>query len=161
MRSMKLLHPKKWEERNAKISEKRLHQVFPRKDTKPEKYLQKLLDEIGVKYTKHKPILGQPDIFIHPNICVFADGDYWHANPKSFIYKNKKNPGFKSDDVIAKPKDAKYMWARDKKVNDGLKKRGYQILRFWHSEIEQNPKKMSSKNSQGNKEIIGTKHYLE
>ena len=50
--------------------------------------------------TKHKPIRGQPDVFIHPNICVFVDGDRWHANPKPFIYKNKKNPGFKSDDVI-------------------------------------------------------------
>lgn len=31
---------------------------------------------------KHNTIIGQPDIFIEPNWCIFVDGDYWHSIPK-------------------------------------------------------------------------------
>ena len=49
-----------------------------------------------------------------PNICIFADGDYWHSD------------GF--------PETRK----RDKIVNKELKKQGYKVLRFWEHEIKKN-----------------------
>ena len=129
------------EETKRKMSLKRLKQVFPPKDTKPEKHLQKLLDEIGIKYTKHKAIIGQPDIFVNPNICVFVDGDYWHANPNPHIKSKRKHSGYKPDDHIIGKKDAKFMWAKDEKVNKTLEECGYVVLRFWVTKIEKNPKK--------------------
>jgi len=116
------------------IREARLHQVFPAKDTKIEKILQKRLQEKGIKFEKHKPILGQPDIFIKPNICIFADGDYWHANPKFH----------KLDSLVSshrRLKHASKIWENDEKINQKLIQKGYNILRFWEHDINENPEK--------------------
>ena len=65
-----------------KLRQKRLHQIFPKKDTKIEIILQKELTKRDIPFVTHKALFGQPDIFIEPNICVFADGDYWHNYPE-------------------------------------------------------------------------------
>jgi len=82
------------------------------KDTLPERLLQELLNKLGIKYRKHEPIIGQPDLFIEPNICIFADGDYWHNRPEAI--------------------------ERDKLVNKELINKGYKVLRFWENEIRSN-----------------------
>ena len=133
------------ESSKEKIRKARLHQVFPVKDTKPEKDVQKILKDIGIPFEKHKPILGQPDIFIQPNICIFVDGDYWHANPKDFVNKGKLYPGFKKDDRIIGKVHAKDKWARDKNISQRLRKKGYNVLRFWQSELEINQGKCLQK----------------
>ena len=56
----------------------RMKQVMPFKDTKPELLIQSKLINEGIVFEKHKRLLGQPDIFIEPNICLFVDGCYWH-----------------------------------------------------------------------------------
>lgn len=106
-----------------KIRQARLKQVFPTRNSKPERMMQIALSLNGIKFEKHKPILGQPDIFIEPNICIFVDGDYWHANP------DKYSPDF----VIAKKqyRTAKEIWAYDTKVNHMLNEQGYQVIRIW------------------------------
>lgn len=100
------------EEQKQKIREARLHQVIPFKDTSIEVTLQNKLKELNIPFTKHKPITGQPDIFIEPNICIFADGDYWHKYPN----------GTKRDGVVTQ-----------KLTNDG-----YKVLRFWEHDINKN-----------------------
>ena len=121
------------------IRQARLHQVFPAKDAKTTEIpLQKLLKENNIKFEKHKPILGQPDIFIEPNICIFADGDYWHANPKFY----------KSDSPILSSrgkKPAYKIWEKDEKINQKLIQKGYNILRLWEEEIKNNPEKCLQK----------------
>ena len=124
------------EETLQKIKDARAKQVLPVKDTKPEKDLQKILNDKGIEFEKHKPILGQPDIFIEPNICIFVDGDYWHANPNDFTHKGKLHPRFKPGDHIVGNLSAKDKWAKDKSVTQRLKKKGYKVMRFWHSELE-------------------------
>jgi G:T-mismatch repair DNA endonuclease (very short patch repair protein) len=94
------------------MSEVRLKEVFPRKDTSIEVALQNGLRKRGIVFETHKPIYGQPDIFIEPNICVFADGDYWHSRPKAR--------------------------ERDARVNRVLTEQGYKVLRFWEHEINSN-----------------------
>ena len=133
------------ESTKEKIRKARLHQIIPVKDTKPEKDIQKILKDIGIPFEKHKPILGQPDIFIQPNICIFVDGDYWHANPKDFVNKGKLYPGFKKDDRIIGKVHAKDRWARDKSISQRLRKKGYSVLRFWQSELEINQGKCLQK----------------
>lgn len=100
------------EETIHKLRVARLLQVFPVKDTSIEVALQNSLREFGILFEKHKAVLGQPDIFIEPNICVFADGDYWHNRPAQIV--------------------------RDQKVGEGLREQGYKVVRFWEHEINDN-----------------------
>jgi len=93
-----------------KYKQWRKTQVIPRKDTKPERMMQIALLLEGIKYRKHEPIIGQPDIFIDPNICIFVDGDYWHSLPKTI--------------------------KRDQYVNYELTKQGYHIIRIKESDIK-------------------------
>lgn len=109
------------EETKRKIKEARLKQVFPIKDTKPELKLQKELTQRGIAYEKHKLILGQPDIFLSPNICIFVDGCWWHNCP----YHHKLPFNGKAID-------------RDMYVTEKLEERGYVVLRFWEHEINKN-----------------------
>ena len=81
------------------------------------------------------------DFYIEPKICIFVDGDYFHANPNPHVKQGRKHPGFKPDDHIIGKKDAKFMWAKDEKVNKTLEESGYIVLRFYASDIEKNPKK--------------------
>lgn len=53
-------------------------------DTDIERILEEWLKSKGIKYEKQKQLLGITlvDFFIEPNICLYADGDYWHSLPK-------------------------------------------------------------------------------
>ena len=120
--------------------------VFPRIDTKIEKILQELCDSAGIKYQKHKSFnLGfqyhQTDLFIEPNICIEADGVYWHAHPKYYkpgviIHRAHKNK---------KQMTAKDVRARDKKITRTMEKQGLIVLRFWADEIKETPEKCLQK----------------
>lgn len=56
-----------------------------------------ILDELNVKFSKHEPVktICQADAFVEPNVILFADGDYWHCNPK-FYSKPKTEAQFKN-----------------------------------------------------------------
>jgi len=120
--------------------------VFPRIDTKIEKILQELCDSAGIKYQKHKSFnLGfqyhQTDLFIEPNICIEADGVYWHAHPKYYkpdviIHRAHKNK---------KQMTAKDVRARDRKITRTMEKQGLIVLRFWADEIKETPEKCLQK----------------
>lgn len=94
------------------IRDARLKQTFPVKDSGIEIILQNGLKELGIQFSTHKAIIGQPDVFIEPNVCVFADGDYWHSRP---------------DQV-----------KRDLRVNKKLQGMGMKVLRFWEKDINNN-----------------------
>lgn len=108
-----------------KIREKRKYQVFPVKDSSIEIKLQEKLKEHNIDFETHKGLTGQPDIFIEPNICIFADGDYWHANPTKY----------KENDVIIGDLTAKNIWEKDNRVTKKLTDAGYKTLRFWEHEL--------------------------
>jgi len=116
------------QEMRKKLRESRLHQIIPKKDTKIEIRMQKSLEERNIIFEKHKPIFGQPDIFIKPNICVFCDGDYWHANPS--IYK--------ADKLVVGNKTARSIWKKDKNIKEKLEKQGFKVFRFWEHQINNN-----------------------
>ena len=121
-----------------KIRDARRHQVFPAKDSKPERFLQQLLRDLKIKFVKHKPILGQPDIFIEPNFCIFVDGDYWHANPR--FYGKNQLVSFPGKKIRAKTK-----WKKDADITKRLKNDGYKIMRFWEFDIFNYPEKCIEK----------------
>jgi len=81
------------------------------KETGIELKLQELLQAMGIAFVTQKPLLGVTiaDIFIYPNVAIFADGTYWHSG------------------AMKKYKDAE--------KTDKLKKGGYVVLRLAEEEI--------------------------
>ena len=83
------------------------------KNTDIEIILRAGLEKSGIVFTEQHPIkeVGTVvDFFIHPNLCVYADGDYWHRLPDRAV------------------KDAE----KTKKLTSC----GYKVIRFWGTEIK-------------------------
>jgi DNA mismatch endonuclease (patch repair protein) len=115
-------------ETRHKLSLRRVKQIFPRKDSKAEVRLQEILTKNNIHHTKHEPLKGQPDIFILPNICIFVDGRFWHADPRYY----------KSNDTMIGTTTAAKMWEYDRKTTLALSSCGYIVLRFWEDDIKTN-----------------------
>ena len=115
----------RWDDPAMNLREKkrqsRIKQVIPNKETTIELNLQKLLRDNGIKFETHYPILGQPDIFVKPNICIFADGCYWH-----------KCTECGHEESIRKERE------KDKQVTRTLQSQGYTVIRLWEHEINKN-----------------------
>lgn len=93
----------------------RNHIKLPLKDSKPELLMHKFLDELNIKYIKHKFVKNikhgyQCDVFVEPNIVIEVDGVYWHKYPH----------GRKIDHV------------RTKELED----QGYKVFRFWEGKFD-------------------------
>jgi len=81
-------------------------------NTKIEQILEAWLAENGIRFKAQMAVedICVPDFFVFPNICVFADGDYWHSLP----------------DVRA----------RDKRQTKELLASGYSVIRLLGSKIK-------------------------
>lgn len=115
-----------------KIRVARLNRVFPNKDTDIEIKLQIALQKLNILFETHKPLLGlaQCDIFIEPNIAIFADGCWWHGCEKCFD-RNKFLNSELGKDILKKQ-------IVDKLITAKLIKEGFIVLRFWEHDIEKN-----------------------
>ena len=138
------------ESARAKISEARSKQKFPKKDTKPEKLIQTILEESGITFVKHKNFkltksYHQADVVIEPNKVIELFGDYWHCNPKDYVNKGESKSGFKPNDKITGGKYAKDKWKKDKEIIKGMKKQGYKVLIIWEGELEKELDKTTNK----------------
>lgn len=110
-----------------KLKQIRLKQVFPLRDTSIEVALQNKLRELNISFLTHKLILDftKPDIFIEPNICIFADGCYWHACEQCYD-KNKMSNWIRARQVA------------DILITQKLINAGYKVFRFWEHDIKKN-----------------------
>ena len=103
-------------ETRLKLRKARAERKFPYSNTSIEIKIQDELKDRNIIFETQKYKLeGTPDIFIEPNICIFADGDYWHNYPDG--------------------RD------RDRYVDKELKKQGYKVFRFWEHAINKDVKK--------------------
>jgi DNA mismatch endonuclease (patch repair protein) len=103
------------------------------KNTGPEVKLRKLLWSDGIKgYRIHFKLLGKPDIvFTKKKIAIFVDGCFWHKCPVCF----------------QEPETRKEFWMkkiqsnieRDRRVDEHLKREGWEVIRIWEHEIKKNP----------------------
>jgi len=128
-------------EHKENLAKHRLTQKFPKQDTKLEIAAQTILRDNNIKFIDHKAILGQPDIFIEPNFCIFMDGDYFHGNPDMYeddyvIWKAYDKGNVHRPKVTAKSKREK-----DHKINLKLKAQGYLVMRTYETPFYENPKK--------------------
>ena len=93
-----------------------------RKETGIELKLQSLLLEMGIEFITQKPVLGVTiaDLFVYPNVVLFADGKYWHHNTEA--QENK-----------------------DRSITQKLKKAGYIVLRLEEDEINKDIEEVRKK----------------
>ena len=116
-----------------RIARSKQKMSYPRANTSIEIKIQNYVKELGEMFETQKSILGHPDIFLPEyNLCIFPDGDYFHANPNQ--YKNEqiiKFPG-------GKLKKSNELWNYDKDVTTKLENQGYAVLRFWENDINNN-----------------------
>jgi len=110
-----------------KISDARLKQILPLKDTSIEIKIQEELKKLNIPFVTHKTLLNltQCDIFIEPNICIFADGCYWHGCEKCFD-QNKFN-------AMQRKAKVRSLLITQKLINEGFK-----VLKFWEHDIRNN-----------------------
>jgi len=122
-------------EEKTKRRLRRLYQIFPKKDTLPERLIQEELTKRNITFAKHVPLIGQPDLFIEPNICIFADGDYVHGNLKLYKY----------DDITMCGLSVKDKQLKDWEVTLKLTEQNYFVLRFWETDIKKDIKSIGDR----------------
>jgi DNA mismatch endonuclease, patch repair protein len=98
--------------------------------TKLEQIMENALKEYNIVYIpQYKYTIGFMDFYIpEPNIDIFVDGTYWHADPRIF----------EPEDVLFFGKAAEWVWKKDMRQTNYLKSQGYMVLRFWEREITEN-----------------------
>jgi DNA mismatch endonuclease, patch repair protein len=111
-------------------------------DTRPEVALRQALHARGLRYRIHpRDVPGRPDIVNRRRrIAVFVDGDFWHGNPDEW-----QRRGYDSMDAQF-PASKREHWTnklkrnieRDAEVDATLRKRGWQVVRVWESDIRTN-----------------------
>lgn len=110
------------------IIQKNYERDYISKETSIEVKIEKALLANNISFEKQKKLHGRPDFFIKPDLCVFCDGDYYHANPKYY------GPGR----IVKKNLRADQVWEKDNRITVTLELMGYKVLRFWETDINEN-----------------------
>jgi DNA mismatch endonuclease (patch repair protein) len=77
-----------------------------------------------------KTLPGKPDVaFIGRKLAVFVDGAFWHGHPD--YYHGQSGPFW--DAKIATNRE------RDARVDAQLAELGWEVIRLWDFEVEQDP----------------------
>jgi DNA mismatch endonuclease (patch repair protein) len=97
------------------------------KNTQLEVRLRTELEKNGIAFEEQPKMFGKPDFFIPPNVTVFCDSSFWHG--RNWVKLRKKLPEGYWQNHINRNR------TRDKEVNRELQKQGYEVLRFWDTEI--------------------------
>ena len=99
------------------------------KDTRLEVRVRSTLHRNGLRFRKHMSGLpGRPDIvFTKARIAVFIDGDFWHGYQFP-TWEDKMSDFWKKK--ISRTQE------RDVETNRRLRELGWDVLRFWQHEIE-------------------------
>jgi len=99
------------------------------RNTKCEVKFANILRELGIDFQQQFSVSKFYCDFFLPdhNLVIEIDGDYWHANPARY----------KPDDLIGGKKMlASEIWERDAQREESIKESGYQVLRYWSSELK-------------------------
>lgn len=110
---------------------RRCMQANKSKNTSIEILLGRALWARGLRYRKHcKDVPGRPDFcFKGKRLAVFCDGEFWHGRDweqnKQRIHSHR---AFWYDKIERNQR-------RDMAVNQQLRSAGWQVLRFWETDI--------------------------
>ena len=125
----------------TKEQRRRNMQAIKSSGSKIEVTLAKALWNLGYRYRKNdKTVFGKPDLTLKKyKLAIFVDGEFWHGKDW-----NKRKQHLISNKNYWINKIERNM-KRDKLVKLKLRKEGWNVLRFWGKEIENNLKNCISK----------------
>lgn len=113
------------------------------KNTTPEIILADALRNRKIKFRRYPAIFGTPDFLIlGKKLVIFCDGDFWHGHNWRLRKLRSRAAEFSPKKKDFWFKKIKINLARDKKVNQHLKKLNYKVLRFWESDIKKDIEKV-------------------
>jgi len=104
------------------------------KNTGPERVIVDALHARGLDFEQHAADLpGKPDVlFRKAGVAVFIDGDFWHGW-RFPLWKHKLSRQWQTKISATRRRDQKNMRK--------LRRDGWQVIRIWEHQIEQNPQK--------------------
>lgn len=100
-----------------------------------------LMKEVNIKYEKQPSLQGRPDFRIKgTNLLIFCDSSFWHGRREKELEGKafRKNKDFWTSKLIENRR-------RDARTNRLLKKEGWQVLRFWDTDVQKSPGKVIRK----------------
>ena len=113
----------------------KIMRAVPRKDSKPEVRVRKILHSLGLRFRVHRHNLpGTPDIVLaRHRTAIFVHGCFWHRH--------------KDCTKATTPKDRAAFWndkferniERDARNNYLLEKAGWRVLTIWECEVTAMP----------------------
>lgn len=100
------------------------------KDTSLERRFRSALWRKGLRFRKHTPLIGKPDVvFPRAGVVVFLDSCYWHGCPEHLrIPHSRVRYWRRKIDRNRK---------RDQHVTQQLEADGWLVLRFWEHDIKE------------------------
>jgi len=121
----------------ASTTSSKVKRKTPRQGTRAELLLRRALWHRGARYRLHaKDLPGKPDIvFRGKRVAVFVDGDFWHGRDwesQRERLARRRNSSY----WIAK---IEYNRERDARNTEQLEAHGWQVFRFWETDIKADP----------------------
>ena len=114
-------------------------------NTKPEILLGSAMWRLGLRYRKHYKVIGKPDFaFVTKKVAVFCDGDFWHGNNWKIRGLESLDEELNSYNEFWREKIKRNI-KRDKLVTKSLMESGWEVLRFWESDIKSDPLELAYK----------------
>jgi DNA mismatch endonuclease (patch repair protein) len=110
-------------------------QAIKCKNSKIEQLLASILWKNGIRYRRNNnTIFGKPDFTLRRyKIAIFCDSEFFHGKDwNKHKHDIKSNIEYWIDKIETNIK-------RDQRVNKQLKEDGWNVIRFWGSEILQDP----------------------
>lgn len=107
------------------------------KDTKPEMIVRRYLHALGYRYGLHnRKLPGSPDlVFRKYKTVLFIHGCFWHGHEGCKLYRPPKSNVEFWEQKITRNR------ARDKKVEEELRRKGWRILTIWECELREKGKR--------------------
>ncbi len=126
-------HSDKTKDKMSESAMNRILKTQQKHTSKLESEFAKILDLLNIKYTQWfyaKEIKAFYDFHILVNdIIIEIDGDFYHCNPDVYI----NGPICKTQTKNIKRDQIKNQWAKDN---------GFKLLRFWETDINNNPQQI-------------------
>ncbi len=106
------------------------------RDTRPEMAVRSLLHGAGFRFRLHaKDLPGRPDLVLPKHrAVVFVHGCFWHRHAR--CRDGRSMPA--SNRSYWVPKFERNL-ARDRRVKQALRRRGWRVITVWECQIKRNP----------------------
>lgn len=102
------------------------------KNTKPELFVEVLLNELGYRFSRnYEQLIGKPDfVLLDMNCCIFVNGCYWHKHHNCHFYRPPKTRPEFWEKKLQQNKE------RDDKVYSSLIQMGWKVIVVWECAIK-------------------------